>query len=492
MIDHISTSPSPINKQFTLPAQETDMEKNIVIVLDCGATNVRAIAIDDKGQLLAEHAVPNIAREDPDNEDFTIWDIDEIMGKLSLCCQKVAAKVSVENVSSIGISTFGVDGAFVDAEGKLLAPVISWKCQRTIPVLDNMEKYFQKGDLFQKTGIGFFSFNTINKFIWYKENRPEVLDNASHWLFISSLIGQKLTGEFYTDHTMAGTSQLCDSQTQDFDTDILSNIGVSKEVFPPMKYAGEVVGKVNTNGAKLLGLPEGVEVKSVGHDTQFALFGAGMNETNAVLSSGTWEILMVKAKQVNLTKDLMDKGVTVEFDTVKGQYNVGIQWMASANVEWVKNTFFGDAPSETVYSLMIQDAMEASSSAIQCKPMFQPDEQIQMNGLNINTSRGEIAKAFFIALSEKLNEAVKLLEEVIGFEIESITCVGGGAKNAYWNQLKAEACKRPIHTIGQKETTVLGAAFHLLPEYGQTPRDVRKSYKYNFGIFEPSDIKIIA
>ncbi|AZQ64954.1 L-fuculokinase [Flammeovirga pectinis] len=461
------------------------MEKNIVMVLDCGATNVRAIAIDQEGQLIAKHAVPNVARKDPNHSDYTIWDIEEILDKLSFCTKKVLAEIDPKKVTSIGVSTFGVDGAFVDGKGGLISPVIAWKCKRTIPVLTSIDKYFNKEDLFLSSGVGYFSFNTINKMIWYKENEDNTIQTAKHWLFISSLIGQRLTGEFYTDHTMAGTAQLCDLETQDFDTSILDKLGVEKSLFPPLKYAGETVGTLHSKGADLLGLPKGVEVKSVGHDTQFALFGAGMDEKNAVVSSGTWEILMVQSHKVDLTPDLMDKGITVEFDAQKGMYNVGVQWMASANIEWLRSTFFKDLPSETVYDVMIAEAKEAVETDVSIVPLFQPDQSITLTGVGLTTTRGEISKAFFIALSKKLKEAITLLEGVVGFSIEKITCVGGGSKNAYWNQLKAEATNCPVVTIQEKETTVLGAAFFLLGGNSFEAKNVRQNYAYQFQNFTP-------
>ncbi|MEA7515357.1 FGGY family carbohydrate kinase, partial [Salmonella enterica subsp. enterica serovar Virginia] len=38
------------------------------------------------------------------------------------------------------MTTFGVDGALVDAQGKLLYPVISWKCPRTAAVMETIER----------------------------------------------------------------------------------------------------------------------------------------------------------------------------------------------------------------------------------------------------------------------------------------------------------------------------------------------------------------
>ncbi|MEA5720410.1 efflux RND transporter permease subunit, partial [Salmonella enterica subsp. enterica serovar Virginia] len=42
-----------------------------------------------------------------------------------------------------------------------------------------------------------------------------LLEQAHCWLFISSLINHRLTGEFTTDITMAGTSQLLDIHQRD-------------------------------------------------------------------------------------------------------------------------------------------------------------------------------------------------------------------------------------------------------------------------------------
>lgn len=458
------------------------MEKDLTVVLDCGATNIRTIIVDIEGNVIAKHAVNNNSRPDPENEDYTIWDIDEIMDKLSFCTQKVIEQVDHKRIKSIGISTFGVDGAFVNDKGDLLSPVISWKCQRTIPILDTIDKYFSSQDLLMKTGVGAFSFNTINKMIWYKEQKPLLIKEAKYWLFISSLIGQKLTGAFYTDHTMAGTSQLCDLKTQSFSSEILEKIGLNHSLFPEMKYAGEEVGKLSEKGAKILGLPLDIPVKSIGHDTQFALFGAGVDLKNAVLSSGTWEILMVQAKEVNLKHGLEKHGITVEFDPKKGRYNIGLQWMASANIEWVKNTFFKGLPEEKVYEVMITEAMNSSIKDPFFKPKLQPNQNINISEITLSTDRGDIFKSCMISLSKQLKNAITILEDVSNFKIDQITVVGGGAKNAYWNQLKADNTDLNIKTIQEKETTVLGASFFL---FNQGAEEIRNNYNYNFSSYIP-------
>ena len=40
-------------------------EKEAVIVLDCGATNIRAMAVSREGKVLASKAYPNQTKSDP-------------------------------------------------------------------------------------------------------------------------------------------------------------------------------------------------------------------------------------------------------------------------------------------------------------------------------------------------------------------------------------------------------------------------------------------
>lgn len=74
--------------------------------------------------------------------------------------------------------------------------------------METIERFISPRQLQTLSGVGAFSFNTLYKLVWLKENHPRLLEQAHCWLFISSLINHRLTGEFTTDITMAGTSQL--------------------------------------------------------------------------------------------------------------------------------------------------------------------------------------------------------------------------------------------------------------------------------------------
>lgn len=93
---------------------------------------------------------------------------------------------------------------------------------------------------------------------------------------------------------MAGTSQMLDIHQRDFSAQILQATGLPRRLFPRLVEAGQQIGTLRSDAAKMLGLAVGIPVISAGHDTQFALFGAGAEQDEPVLSSGT-EILMVRS-----------------------------------------------------------------------------------------------------------------------------------------------------------------------------------------------------
>ena len=197
------------------------------LCLDCGATNVRAMVVDEQGVIVGKASQPNATLPGEENPEFHIWDADRIFRQISECAVKALEGLNAEQVTAATITTFGVDGALVDEAGNLLYPVISWKCPRTAEVMKNIGKYISQEELNRISGVGAFAFNTIYKLVWLKENRPELLEKAHAWLFISNLLAYKLTGIMATDRTMAGTSQLTDLETGDFSEFILNRLGLS-------------------------------------------------------------------------------------------------------------------------------------------------------------------------------------------------------------------------------------------------------------------------
>lgn len=464
-------------------------ESPCILVLDCGATSVRAMLVDDRGRVVGKARQANESFPGEESPDYHIWDADRILSQLAECAREamIGSARRAEDVVGVTVTSFGVDGALVDAEGKLLYPVISWKCPRTTPIMDNIGKYMGQEELNRLSGVGAFTFNTIYKLIWLRENRPELFERAKAWLFISSLFNYRLTGEMTTDRTMAGTSQLTDLRTGDFSPEILRAIGVSRELFPRMVSPGDIVGCVTSSAAEMFGICAGIPVLSAGHDTQFAVFGSGAVENQPVLSSGTWEILMVRSERADLSVDDYDDGATVEYDAETRLRNPGLQWLGSGVIEWLKALVY---PRDS-YDIMDAEAEDVppGSEGVTMQPDFLPSSATKgsFSGLVLGKTRAHLYRATMEALAYRLKHRLGRLESIAGFEADSLVLVGGGSKNKVWAQIRADILDRPIRITHEAEITVLGAVMFAFAGLGRypSPEVARDAFGLSYEIIKP-------
>lgn len=469
--------------------------KDIAIVFDCGATNVRVIAMDTKGQILASQSAPNETDPDPHHEGGIIWDLEKMWGKLCRAAKAVTDKIDVSRIAGATVTTFGVDGAFVNTQGELLYPVVSWKCERTYPIMANIDKYVPLEDLYATTGVYPYAFNTINKMIWFKENRPDIIDEAHRFVFIPSLFIHKLTGELKNDATMMGTSMMGDLSEGTLSDKILNKIGLSADLFGDINQAGDCAGNSHADALAQTGIPVGTPVYFAGHDTQFAVFGSGAKLNQPVLSSGTWEILMARTEAFSTTPAELAQNLTTEIDAKKGVYDIGQNWLGSGILEWFSRSFYPDLTGDKLYETMIGDAakLDGKSHGLTIDPAFYKDKAEDkggvIQGLTIGTTRAEIYRALLESLADRTREALDVLEKAGDFKAERIICVGGGSKNKLWNQLRADACGVPVQLINQKETTVLGAALFVFAGAGlfESPEAARENVDYKEEVFYPNN-----
>ena len=470
------------------------MEKT-ALVFDCGATNVRVIAINPQGTIHASRSLPNQTHEDPYYKGGIIWDLDEIWKKLCTAAKEVISEIDINSIIAITTTSFGVDGSFIDKSGQLLYPVISWQCERTAPVMKNIGKYMPLPDLYRISGINAYSFNTINKLIWFRENMTQVADKADHFLFMPSLINFLLTGQKLNDITMLGTSMLTNLCSRGLSEEILNKTGFHPDLFGNIGEPGDIVGKVSEWASAQTGIPAGTLVCLAGHDTQFAVFGSGADIGQPVLSSGTWEILMARSSHFSTNEVQLNSGITTELDAISGLYDIGLNWLGSGIIEWIRKRFYSECTRDNCYDIMIDEAMQSypGSNGIFINPDFHNFRNTafkgQINGLTLNSKRGEITRAAFEALSFQTRVALEALEEAGNFRAGKLICVGGGSHNRLWNQIRTDVLNLPVMTITQKETTVLGASFFAFTAAGvfSSPEEAKSQIEYNPEYIYPSE-----
>jgi L-fuculokinase len=398
-----------------------------------------------------------------------VWDLDALWQSLSEACQECLRQVDRTRIAALTVTTWGADGAPVDAAGRPLYPPISWQDCRTEPLARGILDVLDPWDIYRITGYQVIPFNTALKLRWLHENEPQTLEQAYYFLMMSGLLSLRLCGQFSLDTTSAGTMMAMDMGSRRLSVELLQWAGVEQSLFPPLIEPGSVIGHLTDKAAVDTGLPVDLPVVAAGHDTQFAAVGCGASPEEVILSSGTWEILMRRTDSFAPSREDLTDGLLIEADAQPGRYNPQLLMMGSGVIEWMREQFLADTAAERAsHEQLISAAQKIAPGAdgVMVLPSFVADTGPQRRhhtagtvlGLKLSTRRDELYRATLEGLSFQLRHALEILARSSDAPCQGIRAVGGGSRNPLWNQIRADVCRLPVSTIEQREATVLGAA----------------------------------
>lgn len=476
------------------------MKRDLAVVFDCGSTNLTVVVVDAGGQLVASWSSPSgPVHQEGKPDGHMVWDLDALWERLCTAGRQCMEEIDPDRLCGVTVTTWGADGAPVSADGELLYPPISWQDNRTEDLARDIESDIDAWTLYQTSGYQIIGFNTLLKLRWLHDNEPRALADAKHWLMMPGLLSMLLCGAHSLDATAAGTMMAMDMAQRRFSDRLLEWAGVSAELFPPIIDPGAVIGKVGAAAAKATGLPEHLPVIAAGHDTQFAAVGSGAGPGEVILSSGTWEILMLRSDTFAPSKQDFEDGLLIEADAEPGKFNPQMLMMGSGVLEWLRDQFYTDSTGrETGYGDMVSAAekIRPGCDGTMVVPSFVPDTgplrhhqtEGTVVGLGLSTTRDHLYRAALEGLSCQLRQAVEILSRGCKAPCTGIRVVGGGSKNPLWNQIRADVCKLPVTTIEQKEATVLGAAMFAFVG-GGTYGSIAEAQEKMVGttqVFEPS------
>ncbi|MCX8187487.1 MAG: FGGY family carbohydrate kinase [Nitrososphaeria archaeon] len=470
----------------------------IALVYDCGSTNIRVAAVTTEGEIVAQRSAYNSPKPQSGGKPgWLIWDVGEIWSKLCKLTREVLRITDGRCLSSVIVTTFGADGVLIKRNGELAYPVISWQCSRTQEVVKELIERIDPYEIFKTTGYQILPFNTLIKWIWIRKNAPEAFKEAYTFLMMPAYISYKLTGELHVEPTDASTTMAVNSAKREWSPEMLDLAGLDESFFPDWKEPGEVAGYVTDEVSEKSGLKKGLPVIVGGHDTQFAIASAKASENEAILSSGTWEILALRMRSYFPSKEAFENGVLIELDVERGCWNPQFLMMASAVLEWIRNMLYQEV-AEKPYDVMVSEAekIQPGSEGLIFLPSFFPSSgpTARYNvpgaalGLGLKTNRAHIYRAALEGLSYQLRLAFELMEESFDTRLNRIWVVGGGSRNDLWNKIRADVLFREVLVTKFIEATVLGAAMVAFKgiELFKSLEEAKKSLDYEPKIYKPT------
>jgi len=434
------------------------------VAVDLGAESGRvmlATCTQDSLEIEELHRFPN----GPIEQDESLrWDFAGLMTQIKVGLKKAFALG--KTITSIGVDTWGVDFALLDANGKLLENPYHYRDPRNNGMIEAASDLLPHDQIYANTGIQFMVINSVYQLLATKQQRPELLGKAAHLLFIPNLVMYELCGEIQAEYTIASTSQMMDMNTSQWSDTVLTSLGLPKQILPPIVHPGTTAGFLKADLAKELGGPS-VPIVSVGtHDTASAVAAVPVthDKTWAYLSSGTWSLMGIEAAQPVINDMTYQMDYTNEGgvgQTIRVLKNIMGLWLVQeCKRHWASE---GD---DLDYTQITQLASQAKAFTgvlntdyadfMAPKQMPQKINQyLKATGQSEITDKGQMVRVILESLANKYTEVIESLEALSGKPIDVLHIVGGGIQNELLNQLTADATGKHVIT-GPIEATVIG------------------------------------
>jgi len=107
--------------------------------------------------------------------------------------------------------------------------------------------------IFRETGVQFMQINTLYQLYDDVLHRRPLVDLARHFLGIADYLHYLFSGEPVMERSLVSTTQIFNPVLNDWSAALVNELGLPRQLFPPVVVSGTRIGKVTTSLASELG-----------------------------------------------------------------------------------------------------------------------------------------------------------------------------------------------------------------------------------------------
>ena len=434
-----------------------------MLAIDLGASSGRGIVGSFDGNKLTLRENHRFSNDPVIVNGRMYWDILRIFHEIKQSITKTV--LEKDNVSSIGIDTWGVDYALIDRYGKMLANPTHYRDTRTEGIADYVNGILPLDELYQRGGIQCLNFNTIFQLAAEKRDDPDVFNRAERLLNIPDLLNYFLTGNMANEYTILSTGALLDAKKRDYAFDLIEKLGIPKKLFGEIVQPGYKVGKLLPQVLSETGKTNADVITVASHDTASAVIAVPTQEEDFIyISSGTWSLMGTELKDPLINDRSQALNLTNEggaMGSIRFLKNImGLWLIQESRRQWRREG--------NEYSFAQMEAWAKECKPLQC--FINPDDSsfatpgnmpekvrefCRKTGQHVPESVGEVVRCIYESLSLKYRQTAESIETLMGRKAKVIHVVGGGTKDHFLSQMTADACGIPV-AAGPEEATAIG------------------------------------
>lgn len=429
------------------------------LAIDIGASSGRHIlGWIENGKIRIEE-IYRFENRLEEKDGHLCWNLDrlfqEVVQGLQYCKQLNRIPMS------IGIDTWGVDFVLLDQAGKVLGNAIAYRDGRTQGMDTEVYKVIKEEELYRRNGIQKQLFNSVYQLVALQKQQSDFLNKAQNFMMIPEYLNFLLTGEKKNEYTNATTTQLVNAQTQDWDNELIEQLGLPRRIFGKLHMPKSSVGYLLPEIQKAVGFNAEVVLPAT-HDTGSAVLAVPANDDHSIyLSSGTWSLMGVE----RFIPDCTEKSRQHNF-TNEGGYHYRYRYLKNIMGLWIMQSIRKEFKHAYSFAELFTLAGIGSyfpsivdvndSSFLAPKSMIRAvQDYCEKTGQEKPETECELLYCVYNSLAKCYADTVAEIEEVTGKIYPRIHVVGGGCQDSFLNKLTAEYTGKDVYA-GPIEATALG------------------------------------
>lgn len=446
-----------------------------LIGVDLGTTGTKTAVFDVNGRLAAEayeesrlyYPKPGWVEQDPD----------EIYGSAVRTIRECMTKGKIEPGSVAAISFDGQMAGIgsVDSEWGTPTCYDSWLDTRCRDHIQTLRQHDQK--IIALTG-GPPSISHGAKMLWWMHERPEVFRKIAKFVVPGAYVAGRMAGlrgeEAFIDRTYLHFTCFADTAAGAWSDELLGLFGLERAKLPTIRDPWSVIGKVSREAAQACGLQAGTPIAAGCGDQAAGMLGAAMVRPGLVFDvAGTASVFAVCVDR--FITDLTHRTLFTACLAIPDLYyalayinggGLNLRWFRDELAPHEKKA--AEAAGENIYQVL--DRMAARLPAGSDNLLFLPhlggrvcpsDANVRglYLGLNWSHTKAHLYRAMLEAVGYEYAYYQGIVRGLLpDLEFRETRVIGGGARSALWNQIKADILNVPYVNLNREEFAVLGSA----------------------------------
>jgi rhamnulokinase len=433
------------------------------LAFDIGASSGRAILGTLKDSRLELTEVHRFANQMMHLHGHYFWNIFNLFGELKTGLAKCVKEFGVQPLS-FGIDTWGVDYGLITPDGYLAGLPFAYRDHRTDQIMPEFFKIMDEETTYSLSGLQFMQFNTLFQLFASVKASHSALNIADSLLFTPDLLNFLFTGIRKNEYTIASTSALLKPGMAEWEPLLLGAAGIPETLVQEIIQPGTILGPLLPDVCTETGCCEIPCIAVASHDTASAVASVpALGERWAYISSGTWSLMGIestvplvseKTRLLNFTNEGGVEGTTRFLKNIMGMWLIQECkkiWDSREKLRWEDIVNLSQTSQPFVF-LIDPDY----PGFLNPKNMPEAIQEFCRNtGQLVPFTEGQIARCIYDSLVLKYKFTLNQIEEVVGYPIEKIHVIGGGANNEFLCQLTADATGLPVFA-GPVEATAIG------------------------------------